>query len=85
MSSASEELAEYLASAPVIIAGEDEFLLETDKGGYQYPVDFARCDTPEKILRWSAHLLEKNWFTPRFARDFIIRACQRIGVNPFGV
>ena len=85
MSSAMEDVMEYIANGPVIIVGKYEFLLEVRKGGYQYPVDFARCDTPEKILRWSAHLLEKNWFTPRFARYFIIRACERIGVDPFGV
>lgn len=37
--------------------------------GYSVPI--SRCDTPEKILDWTSHLIEKAWFTRKMCKDFI--------------
>lgn len=39
--------------------------------GYNYDIEFTRCNTPEKILGWIDHLSIKIWMTPEKMREFI--------------
>src|SRR5206468_3710987 len=48
-----------------------------------YEVTFTRCDTPEKILSWVAHLSEKSWMTAETLGEFVIEASGRVGVDVF--
>lgn len=82
MMMASEFLEQPLQASRVTVE-DGQILLLTVAGGYQYPVDLDRAATPEAILRWVAHLAEKNWVDSRLLGDFVIIACNQIGVSPY--
>ncbi len=48
---------------------------------YEYNIALARCDTLEKILGWTDHLLEKTWMTPEVLRRFIRLAAKEHGLE----
>ena len=37
---------------------------------YEFPIE-ERCDTPEKLLAWVAHLSSKEWFTNRVCKRML--------------
>lgn len=43
---------------------------------YKYEIRLSRCDTPEKLLWWISHLLEKTWMNKRVMKRFILLTCK---------
>ena len=48
---------------------------------YPYEIPLAECDTPERILGWSAHLCGKTWMTTEALERFIYLACGHHGLK----
>jgi hypothetical protein len=47
----------------------------------EYPIETDRCNTPEKILGWVAHLGGKSWITPRQLKLFVKYAFEANGIE----
>ena len=59
------------------------FLMNPEKRGHQYWIEFDRIDTPGKILKWVAHLSGKTWVTREMIFHLIDEASKRIGYEVF--
>jgi len=62
--------ADFDLSRKVYVDGSKIVLAE----GGSYEISLARCNTYEKITRWSLHLAEKNWMTLEVLNRFILLA-----------
>ncbi len=49
--------------------------------GHEYPIALRRCATPEAILGWVDHLLDKTWMTTDVIQQFIGYATQHHGIR----
>ena len=47
---------------------------------YEYNIEIARCNTPEKILAWVLHLSEKTWMTVEIMERFVQTALREAGL-----
>jgi len=59
------------------------YLMNPDKPGHQYRIDYDRIDTPEKILEWVAHLSGKMWVTRDMIFHLIDEASKLIGYEVY--
>jgi hypothetical protein len=41
-----------------------------------YPIPLDQCSTPNNILAWCVHLLEKRWIKKIHVEQFILDACR---------
>lgn len=48
---------------------------------HEYDIELSRCDSPEKILSWVEHLLEKTWMEPDVLGKFIQVALSEHGLE----
>ena len=64
----------------------DGWLILTHKDNNRdlYEIELNRIDTPMKLIRWEAHLLEKVWFDQWTAREFLVTVCHHFGWRVFG-
>jgi hypothetical protein len=43
---------------------------------YPYEIELSRIPDQVALLRWVAHLLEKNWMTTQLTKEFMRRVCE---------
>lgn len=60
-------------------------LTDPNMDGFEYDIQFSRCNTPEKLVSWIHHLLEKNWVTKDHISRLIYLASERNGFKKQGV
>lgn len=52
---------------------------------FKYEIEFSRCNTQMKLLRWVNHLMEKTWMTTELASWFIEAVCAENGWDIHGL
>ena len=58
-------------------ATKDSFTIDT--GHYTYDIDFNRCNTVNKIMRWMEHLSQKRWMSAKMLNTFVQLSLRRLG------
>ena len=69
------------------VSEDDDFIylqMSVDQHAH-YPIEKDRCETHSSILSWVLHLSRKGWVTKKMRNEFIIRATNHAGINPYVV
>ena len=63
---------------------ENEQIVFDVKERTEYKIPLSRCDTYQKIVSWTTHLLQKNWVTSDVLKRFIELACSHHRLDAHG-
>lgn len=68
-----------------IVVQDEAFIFTEGNEFTDYYIDFNRCDTAEKLLKWINHMSEKTWVTKELLVEFTHVVCKHLQIDLYCV